>query len=107
MPQEFIIADDTAKYLNASNPLNERLLYSGDELWSRNLDLAKKYSDINEAVKQALIFHAELPVKVFMVEMVPNGFNMAEVHFQQKLAPPPSSSLEPPPAESPPAASAS
>lgn len=83
MSQEFIIADNTIKYANGNNPLNERMLYGGEPgHWSRKMELAKKYPTAEAAIIDAKTLHAELPVKIFVFEQIGNGFNLGEVPFQ-------------------------
>jgi hypothetical protein len=82
MSREFIIADNVMRYANGRNPLDERLLYGGESHWSRKLALAKKYPDAEAAIVDAKVLHAEVPVKIFMLEAMPNGFNLAEVQVQ-------------------------
>ena len=83
MTQEFIIADNTIKYANGNNPINERMLYGGEPgHWSRKIELAKKYPTAETAVVDAKILYAELPVKIFVIQQVQNGVNLGEVPFQ-------------------------
>ena len=79
MKQLFIIVDDTIKYVNAQNPLDERLLYVDTDIWSRDFELAHKFTSAKSAIDIAKELHAILPVKIFAIESVPNGFNLSEV----------------------------
>ena len=79
--KEYIILDNTIKYNNAQNIIDERMLYCGDDLWSRQLDKAHKYKDPESAIAAAKVMKETLPVKVFMIEPVPNGLNFSEVVF--------------------------
>ena len=84
MSQEFIIADNTIKYADGNNPLNERLLWGGEPgHWSRKLELVKRYLDATDAIAAAKVLHAESPVKIFVIKQVPNGFNIGEVPFSR------------------------
>lgn len=83
MSQEFIIADNTIKYGNGSNPLNERLLYGGAaDQWSRNMELAKKYLAAESAIVDAKILYADAPVKIFVLDRDGNQFRLGELAFQ-------------------------
>lgn len=79
--KEYIILDNTIKYNNAQNIIDERMLYRGEELWGRGLDKAHKYKDPESAIAAAKVLREVLPVKVFMLEPIPNGINFAEVNF--------------------------
>jgi hypothetical protein len=81
MSKDFIIADNSIKYANGTNPVNERMLYGGEGQWSRNMGLVKKYPDAESAIIDAKILQLENPVKIFMLETLPNGFNLVEVPF--------------------------
>lgn len=81
MKQEFIIVDASIKYMNAKNPLDERLLYCGADNWSRNLNLATRYATPDLAIAQARILRQEAPVKVFAIQINGNNINIGELQF--------------------------
>jgi hypothetical protein len=79
--QEFIIVDNSIKFDKAQNILDERLIYSGDNLWNRQLNKAFKYTDINKAIEDARGFRAEAPVKVYAIQINGPMVNITEVNF--------------------------
>lgn len=79
--KEYIILDNTIKYNNAQNIIDERMLYREEELWGRGLDKAHKYKDVESAIAVAKVLREVLPVRIFMIEPIPNGINFAEVNF--------------------------
>lgn len=81
MKQDYIIADASLKYMNAKNPLEESLLYDGTSGWSRNLNIAFKYSTAELAIEQARILQKEAPVKVLLLQTEGNRIGIAEVKF--------------------------
>jgi len=81
MKQEYIIVDASLKYMNAKNPLEEGLLYGEANRWTRNLNLAFKYSTVELAVEQARVLQKDAPVKVLMLQIEGNRINVAEVKF--------------------------
>ena len=81
MKTEYIIMDTSVKYLNARNPLEEGLLYVGEKDWSRKLENAHKFTDSASAVDAAKKLHAELPVKVLVIQTEGNQIGVGEVKF--------------------------
>lgn len=80
MKQEFIIMDASIKYMNAQNPLDEGLMYTG-EGWARGLNRAFKYEAASFAIEKAKTLKEEAPVRVFMLQINGPNINFAEVKF--------------------------
>ena len=81
MKQYFIIMDASVKYMDAKNPLEEGLLYDGEDNWLRKLDKAFKYETAAQAVEKAIILQKDNPVKVFMLQIDGPNIGVAEVKF--------------------------
>lgn len=80
MKQEFIVMDASIKYMNAQNPLDEGLMYTG-EGWARGLNRAFKYETASLAIEKAQVLQKEAPVRVFMLQINGPQINFAEVKF--------------------------
>lgn len=80
MKQEFIIMDTSVKYMDARNPLEEGLMYTGTD-WSRGLDKAFKYETASLAIEKAQILQKEAPVRVFMLQIDGPRVGFGEVKF--------------------------
>jgi hypothetical protein len=81
MKQEFIIMDASVKYMDAKNPLEEGLLYSGTNRWNRKLEQAFKYTTTQQAIEQARELQKEAPVRVYMLQINGPQIGFAEVKF--------------------------
>lgn len=81
MTPEYIIADATAKYINAKNPLEESLFYVHENSWCRDFNKATKYPDSNAAIEQARKLYFELPVKVLLVKNEGHRIGVGEIMF--------------------------
>lgn len=77
----FYIVDASVKYLNAKNPLEERLIYSGDGNWTRNWGAAFNYSNPQHAVEQAKDLQKDSPVKVLHIQNNGNSIGYGEIQF--------------------------
>lgn len=80
MKQEFIIMDASIKYMDARNPLEEGLMYTGTN-WARGLDKAFRYETAPLAIENAQVLRKEAPVRVFMIQANGPQINFAEVSF--------------------------
>lgn len=81
MKQEFIIADASVKYEKARNPLEESLLYAGENNWTRKLDQAQKFNEANAAIEIAKKLKEEAPVKVLLLQTEGNRVGIGVVNF--------------------------
>ena len=81
MKQEFIIADATAKYLNAKNPLEESLFYVEGVSWTKDFNKAKKFTDSNSAIEQARMLCFDLPVKILLIQNEGHRVGVGEIKF--------------------------
>lgn len=80
--QFYIIADASGiKYLKAAHPLEEVLLFCGDNRWGRGFEKALKYTDINAAVIESKKLSEELKTKLFAITINGNQIGVAEVVY--------------------------
>lgn len=81
MKQEFIIIDNTIKYNNPKDPLDERMKFCGDNNWSRRLEQAIKYADVNIAIQAARELALQGAVRVLVLQYNGNAINVGEVNY--------------------------
>lgn len=81
MNQYFIIADNTIKFNNGKNIIDERLIYAGEGFWYRDFEKAFKYPDATAAITEAKKLNIENSVKVYIVNRNGPAVNVAEVQF--------------------------
>ena len=67
--------------MDAQNPLQEGLLYMGEGMWSRKLDLAMKFDSVSAVTTEARNLSANAPVKVFLIQNEGNRIGIADVPF--------------------------
>lgn len=77
----FYIVDSSVKYLNARNPLEEGLVYNGNEGWTRDWSLGFCYNTVSDATEKARILRAEAPVKVLQIQANGNNIGVGEIQF--------------------------
>jgi carotenoid cleavage dioxygenase-like enzyme len=81
MNQYFIILDNSIKFDKARDPIDERLVYAGDDTWLRGLNKAHKYTDVNTAITEAKRLRQDNPVKVCVLQQNGPHINVGEVNF--------------------------
>lgn len=77
----FYIIDNSVKYMNARNPLEEGLIYNGNEGWVRDWNLGYRYSSASEAIEKARVLRVEAPVKVLQIQTNGNNIGVGEIQF--------------------------
>lgn len=72
--------DASIKYMDAKNPLEEGLMYTGTD-WARGLEKAFKYETASLAIEKAQMLQKEAPVRVFMIQANGPHIGFGEVKF--------------------------
>lgn len=80
MITEYIIQDASVKYMQARNPLEEGLFYTGNT-WIRDFQKAKKYTDLTTAINEAKELYKELPVKVLSLQIEGNRVGVGVINL--------------------------
>jgi hypothetical protein len=77
----FYIVDDTIKYMQARNILEERLIFNGTDGWSRDWKAAFRYETAELAIERARALQTEAPVKILQIQPNGNNIGVGEIRF--------------------------
>lgn len=84
IPSGFYIVDASVKYMNATNVLEESMVYSGASAleWSRKWQFAHNFVTVDAAISKARILREFAPVKVLQLQQDGNNsIRIGEVIF--------------------------